>query len=69
MVEFCTSCGTSLPKGDLTVKGGKIFTSPDYDCPSCGKIANPAKAPPPEAAVEPTPDRELVYKKGTVRSE
>ena len=27
MVEFCTICGTSLPKGDLTVKGGDIFTS------------------------------------------
>ena len=31
MVEFCTVCGTSLPKGDLTVKGGKVFTSHDYN--------------------------------------
>ena len=43
MVEFCTICGTSLPKGDLTVKGGSIFTSHDYNCPSCGKTANPSK--------------------------
>ena len=44
MVEFCTACGTSLPKGDLTVKGGQIFTSHDYDCPSCHKTANPDKS-------------------------
>ncbi len=69
MVEFCTTCGTSLPKGDLTVKGGKIFTSHDYDCPSCGNAANPAKSPAPEAAVEPEPERDLVFKKGSVRSE
>ncbi len=68
MVEFCTICGTSLPKGDLTVKGGKVFTSHDYDCPSCGKTANPDKAPAadgPEAAAE----RDLVFKKGIVKSE
>jgi hypothetical protein len=69
MVEFCTACGTSLPKGDLTVKGGKIFTSHDYDCPSCEKPANPAKAPAPEEAVDPSPDRELVFKKGAVESQ
>ena len=44
MVEFWTICGTSLPKGDLTVKAGRLFTSHDYTCPSCGKLANPAKA-------------------------
>lgn len=69
MVEFCTSCGTSLPKGDLSVKGGKIFTSHDYDCPSCAKTANPGKAPAPAAAVEPDPDREIVFRKGTMTSE
>jgi predicted RNA-binding Zn-ribbon protein involved in translation (DUF1610 family) len=69
MVEFCTSCGTSLPKGDLTVKGGKIFTSHDYDCPSCGSVANPRKAAEDPAAPEPSPDRELVFKKGSVQSE
>ena len=68
MVEFCTVCGTSLPKGDLTVKGGKLFTSHDYDCPSCGKAANPEKSPAlagPEASVE----KDLVFKKGIVKSE
>ena len=68
MVEFCTVCGTSLPKGDLTVKGGKVFTSHDYDCPSCHKTANPDKAQEadkPEASSE----RDLVFKKGTVKSE
>ena len=68
MVEFCTVCGTSLPKGDLTVRGGKIFTSHDYTCPSCHQSANPSKesaASAPEAA----PDRDLVFKKGTVKAE
>jgi hypothetical protein len=68
MVEFCTACGTSLPKGDLTVKGGQIFTSHDYDCPSCHNPANPDKAAPadkPEAA----PERDLIFKKGIVKSE
>jgi len=68
MVEFCTICGTSLPKGDLTVKGGSIFTSHDYNCPSCGKTANPGKgadAAQPEISV----DSDLVFKKGSVKSE
>ena len=68
MVEFCTVCGTSLPKGDLTVKGGKVFTSHDYDCPSCHKPANPEKSSAsedPEAA----PERDLVFTKGIVKSE
>jgi len=68
MVEFCTVCGTSLPKGDLTVKGGKVFTSHDYDCPSCHKTANPDKggeSEKPEAESE----RDLVFKKGIVKSE
>jgi hypothetical protein len=68
MVEFCTVCGTSLPKGDLTVKGGKVFTSHDYDCPSCHKTANPDKS---EGAgsSEPSPEQDLVFKKGIVKSE
>jgi hypothetical protein len=68
MVEFCTLCGTSLPKGDLTVKAGFIFTSNDYTCPSCGKIANPDREhthDEPAAA----PDRDLIFKKGQVKSE
>jgi hypothetical protein len=68
MVEFCTLCGTSLPKGDLTFKGGKLFTSHDYDCPSCGKTANPGPAAQP-AAPEAAPERDLVFKKGAVKSE
>jgi hypothetical protein len=68
MVEFCTICGTSLPKGDLTVKGGSIFTSHDYNCPSCGKTANPAKGAH-EAVPEVSVDSDLVFKKGSVKSE
>lgn len=65
MVEFCTVCGTSLPKGDLSFKGGKMFTSPDYNCPSCGKTANPARdaeRSTPEASSE----QDLVFKKGQI---
>jgi hypothetical protein len=67
MVEFCTVCGTSLPKGDLTVRGGRLYTSHDYDCPSCRQRANPA----PEAAAEPEAqaDRDLLFRGGEVRSE
>jgi hypothetical protein len=68
MVEFCTVCGTSLPKGDLTVRGGVIFTSHDYDCPSCHKPANPEKSPLPEKP-EASPEHDLVFKKGHVKSE
>ncbi|HYE99983.1 MAG TPA: hypothetical protein VEJ18_13780 [Planctomycetota bacterium] len=67
MVEFCTVCGTSLPKGDLTIKGGKLFTSHDYDCPSCHKTANPAPAEPEKPQAE--PDRDLVFRKGEVKPE
>lgn len=67
MVEFCGSCGTSLPKGDLTFQRGKMFTSPDYHCPSCGEVANPPKEP--EAAVDPSPESDLVFKKGEIGKE
>jgi len=68
MVEFCMHCGTSLPKGDLTVKGGKLFTSPDYPCPSCGKPANPEKeSPPPAPEAEAT--RDLLFRKGQASAE
>ena len=69
MVEFCTVCGTSLPKGDLSFKGGKLFTSHDYSCPSCGRAANPNKAAAPPAAPEATAEHDLVFKKGAVKSE
>ncbi len=68
MVEFCTACGTSLPKGDLTVKDGKVFTSPDYTCPSCGRPANPEKDPP-APPPEPDPSRDMVFRKGEVGTE
>lgn len=64
MVEFCSNCGTSLPKGDLTVKGGKVYTSPDYPCPSCGQLANPQKEP--QGPPEPDPSRDLVFRQGRV---
>ena len=68
MVEFCTGCGTSLPKGDLTFLKGKMFTSSDYDCPSCGNQANPAKEKGAETP-EPAPEQDLVFKKGEVKGE
>jgi hypothetical protein len=37
-------CKSSLPKGDVTIAGGKSFTSYDYVCPFCHKPANPAEA-------------------------
>ena len=66
MVEFCTVCGTSLPKGDLSFKGGKMFTSHDYPCPSCGKPANPGHTHAAPEAPEASPDQDLVFKKGQV---
>lgn len=68
MVEFCTTCGTSLPKGDLTVKAGSVFTSHDYNCPSCGKIANPSKGGDSENP-EISADSDLVFKRGSVKSD
>jgi hypothetical protein len=68
MVEFCTACGTSLPKGDLTIKGGRLYTSPDYTCPSCNGTANPAK----DADVEPPapgPEQDLVFRRGEAGTE
>lgn len=69
MVEFCTVCGTSLPKGDLTFKDGKLFTSPDYTCPSCGQTANPEKGPPSEPPAVPESTRDIVFKKGQATKE
>ena len=68
MVEFCTTCGTSLPKGDLTVKDGSVYTSHDYSCPSCGKTANPSKTAEPSDA-EISADSDLVFRKGEVSSD
>jgi len=70
MVEFCTVCGTSLPKGDLSFQKGKMFTSSDYTCPHCGKLANP-HAPGAHAheGVEISSTKDLVIKKGTASPE
>lgn len=68
MVEFCASCGTSLPKGDLTFRDGKLFTSPDYVCPSCERPANPQSETTKESP-EPEPDRDLVIRKGKAQQE
>ncbi len=64
MVEFCTACGTSLPKGDLTIREGKLYTSFDYTCPNCGQSANPAPAEP--SPTEPSPEQDIVIRQGTV---
>lgn len=69
MVEFCTACGTSLPKGDLTIKKGKVFTSIDFDCPSCHKPANPQGDETKPAVPEPDGEKDLVIKKGQAQAE
>ncbi len=68
MVEFCTVCETSLPKGDLTVKKGEIFTSHDYSCPDCGKIANPEKKSGKKEPF-PTAEKDVVFRKGKAEEE
>ncbi len=68
MVEFCTNCGGALPKGDLTIKGGELFTSHDYVCPNCRNVANPDKAKKP-VAPEPDTEHDLVIKQGTTNKE
>lgn len=67
-VEFCTNCKESLPKGDMSFKAGKGYTSHDYICPSCGKLANPSKE---SVAAQPDPesDRDLVIREGDARIE
>ncbi|MBI2898971.1 MAG: hypothetical protein HYY17_02190 [Planctomycetes bacterium] len=62
MVEFCTVCGTSLPKGDLTIREGKLFTSPDYTCPSCHQIANPLPQEPAREGI--SEERDIVFRQG-----
>lgn len=69
MVEFCTVCGTSLPKGDLTIQEGKVFTSHDYTCPHCGKPANPKKREDKTVPPDPMAERDLIFRKGQVHIE
>ena len=68
MVQFCTLCGTSLPKGDLTIKKGEIFTSHDYSCPDCGDVANPDKKTKKKELL-PTKSKDVVFRKGKVEKE
>jgi len=69
MVEFCTNCGTSLPKGDLTIKGGELFTSYDYTCPTCKNTANPEKKPRKAADPEASQEADLLIQDGAVNKE
>lgn len=68
MVEFCNSCGTSLPKGDLTIRNGAAFTSHDFHCPVCKQIANAGKETAPTAP-EASGDADLVIRDGDAKSE
>lgn len=66
MVEFCQACKTSLPKADVTVRGGEIFASHDYQCPFCNELANPPSTPAPAKPAEPTAEMDVVIKAGKV---
>lgn len=66
MVEFCKACGVSLPKGDLTIKEGEIFTSYDYICPECGNLANPPLQSTSEINVEPTEEKDIIIRNGEI---
>jgi len=67
MVEFCTVCGTSLPKGDVTIRAGELFTSPDYSCPSCGGLANPGKGKVEEDEI--STEKDLIFRQGRQESQ
>jgi hypothetical protein len=67
MVEFCRHCKGSLPTGDLTIRKGQKYTSHDYLCPACGKLANPPERP--KRVIEPDPDRDIVVSGGESRIE
>jgi hypothetical protein len=72
MVEFCQNkgCKQSLPVGDMTIRKGKKFTSHDYPCPHCGKLANPSKETvTTKKAVDPQPDKDIVISGGNARIE
>lgn len=61
-VEFCRECKGSLPVGDVTIFKGQKYTSHDFVCPQCGKLANPpAKA---KKTLEPEPDRDILVSGG-----
>ena len=65
MVEFCTQCGTSLPRGDLSFLHGKMYTSRDFICTHCGKPANPGKPEDHKHDLPaPTAENDVIIKKG-----
>ena len=64
MVEFCIACKSSLPKGDVTVVEGKVFTSHDYTCPFCSEPANPGPAPKRRDPPEPTDQKDVLIRQG-----
>ena len=69
MVEFCRQCGGSLARGDLSFWMGEMFTSPDYLCPFCGKLAHP-DSPKVERPKPPIPEdgADLVIRRGKAES-
>lgn len=67
MIEFCKSCKGSLPTGDLTIRQGEKYTSYDYLCPHCGKLANPPAKKPRHA--DPEPDKDIVISDGESKIE
>lgn len=67
-VEFCTQCKQSLPRGDVSFKNGQAFTSHDYICPNCGKVANPGKDAA-KSAPEPGPEQDVVIRDGESSTE
>lgn len=40
MVAFCVKCGASMPRRDITIRDGREYTSPDYQCPTCREPAS-----------------------------
>lgn len=69
MVEFCAHCKSSLPKADLTIRGGEIFCSHDYECPFCSQPANPPPAGDRREEIMPDDQNDLVIRGGSVARE
>jgi hypothetical protein len=63
MVEFCKSCGVSLPDAEILIINGRIIVSPDYICPECKKPANPGVK---MAPTEPAEGKDLIIRDGKV---
>ncbi|OHB74587.1 MAG: hypothetical protein A2Z34_10850 [Planctomycetes bacterium RBG_16_59_8] len=69
MVEFCNNCGSSLPIGDLTIRGGEVFTSYNYQCPGCREMANPHPSAALPDAADPVEEVDLIVRGGSVSPE